>query len=75
MIRKSLALFLVLSLVAAVTLTAFTSPCFADGTGSTAGGDPGSTTPGCEPVTPTPFILSIFWNAVVSALAGAAAAF
>jgi len=75
MVRKSLPVFIVLCIVTAVALTTLTSTCLADDPGSTNGGDPGNVEPGCAPVTPTPFILSMLWNAVVSALASAAAAF
>ncbi len=73
MVRKSLVLFLVLSFVAVLTVGTCTNVCLADDSGSTSGGDPGQVDPGCEPVTPTPFVLDLFWNAV-DALAGSIAA-
>jgi hypothetical protein len=69
MVKKSLVLFLVLSFVTALTLVTFTNMCWADDDGSSDGGEPGTVQPGCEPVTPTPFILDLLWNAV-DAIAG-----
>jgi hypothetical protein len=73
MVRKSLVLFLVLSFVAVATIGTCTNVCLADDNGSSNGGEPGQVDPGCEPVTPTPIILDLFWDAV-DALAGSIAA-
>ena len=73
MARRSLVLFLVLSFVAAMSLTAFTNPCAAGDEPIAEGGEPGTIDPGCEPVTPTPFILDLFWFAV-NTVAGSIAA-
>ncbi len=72
MVRRSLVLFLVLSFVAVLTIGACTNVCLADDDGSASGGDPGQVDPSCEPVTPTPLILNLFWSAV-DALAGSIA--
>lgn len=69
MVKKSLVLFLVLSFVAVLAIGTNTSVCLADDSGSSSGGDPGQIDPSCEPVTPTPLILDLFWNAV-DAIAG-----
>jgi hypothetical protein len=69
MVKKSLVLFLVLSFVAAMALGTNANVCLADDSGSSSGGDPGHIEPSCEPVTPTPFILDLFWSAV-DAIAG-----
>jgi hypothetical protein len=73
MVRKSLVLFLVLSLVAVLGISTCTNVCLAGDADSTSGGEPGQIDPGCEPVTPTPFILDLFWSAVY-AVAGSIAA-
>lgn len=73
MVRKSLVLFLVLSFVAVTTIGMSAKVCLADGDDQVFGGDPGQIDPGCEPVTPTPFILNLFWG-VVDGIAGSIAA-
>ena len=73
MVRKSLVLFLVLSFVAVLTIGTCTNVCLADDDDSSNGGEPGQVSPGCEPVTPTPLILDLFWDAI-DALAGSIAA-
>jgi hypothetical protein len=73
MVKKSLVLFLVLSFVTSLTLATFTNACLAGDDDSADGGDPGKVDPGCEPVTPTPFILDLFWNAVQAVVGSIAA--
>ena len=73
MVGKSLVTFLVLSFVAVLVVGTCTNVCLADDNGSSQGGEPGQVDPSCEPVTPTPIILDLFWNAV-DALAGSIAA-
>lgn len=73
MVRKSLVLFLVLSFAAVLVVCPCTNVCLAEDDGSVNGGDPGQVNPSCEPVTPTPFILDLFWSAV-DAVAGSIAA-
>lgn len=73
MVKKSLVLFLVLSFVAVLGFSTCTNVCLAGDSG-TESGEPGQINPGCEPVTPTPFILYLFWTAVY-AVAGSIAAF
>ncbi|MGD9402206.1 MAG: hypothetical protein PVF95_08080 [bacterium] len=64
MVKKSLVLFLILSFVTALTLLTLTNACWADDDAAGEGGDPGQINPSCEPVTPTPIILKLFWYAV-----------
>ena len=73
MVKKSLVLFLILSFVAVLAVGSYTNVCLAEGDASAEGGDPGQIDPSCEPVTPTPLILNLFWKAV-DVVAGSVAA-